>query len=119
MERRYLPFAVLLLLATTIGPAAAQSEQVDPFVIAGALGLEAEIEACAIPASQAEKEQLAQAIRVLQQRSKLPDEFFARVRRAMREDKKDPDWKEVQDEVCKDMRLKYKQYLAEVLEKAR
>jgi hypothetical protein len=119
MRRAHLLLAVLAALVTGIGTAAAQSEQVDPFLISGALGLEAEIEACAIPATPAEREQLAQAIRTFQKRAKLPDEFFVKVRRGLREAKKDPDWKEVQVEVCKDMREKYKQYLAEVVAKAK
>jgi hypothetical protein len=117
--RRYRPFAVVWLLATTIGPAAGQSEQVDPFLISGALGLEAEIEACAPPITSNEKEQLQQAIRTLQQRAKLPDELFVKVRRELRARKADPEWKEVQEEVCKDMQINFRKYLAEVLEKTR
>jgi hypothetical protein len=119
MRARNLLVAGIALLAAAAVPAAAQAENVDPFLISGALGLVAEIEACALPITSNEKEQLQQAIRTLQQRAKLPDELFVKVRRELRAQKADPEWKEVQEEVCKDMRVNFRKYLAEVLEKTK
>ncbi len=119
ISRIFLILAVILA-ALAAFPAAAQpaSERALPFVLAGALRLEFEIEACAIAASASERDQLKQALANLQKRTGLPDEAIAKIRREARADMADPAWKSIQLETCKEARVKFKEFLTEVIERS-
>lgn len=111
--------SALVLCTIAANFAAAQSKDVDPFVIAGALRLEVEIETCRLSVSDKDRSELRQAIVRLQKRAGLSDSMIAKVQKDMRENKDDPDLKEVLAESCKDMRANFRKYLAEVLGKSR
>lgn len=117
MMKRIFPTLLAVALWAAALPVAAQpaSERALPFVLAGALALEVEIDACKLPASAKERDELRQAIVRLQQRTGLPDDVIAKIQADMRATKADPEWKPVQVEVCKEMRANFKKHLAEVV----
>jgi hypothetical protein len=110
--------AAAVATATAWTAAAQRAGDVDPFVIAGALRLEVEIETCGLSVSAQDRSELRQAIVRLQKRAGLPDAMIAKVQKDMLALKDDPDWKPMQAEACKDMRTNFKKYLTEVLGKS-
>ena len=115
---------VLAALAVILGaaiPCAAQpaGERVNPFVMAGAMELEADIEACKIPATESQKEELRQAIRTMQQKVEMPDAAIAKIRQDMRADRSDKFWQDNAAEYCRDTKAKFTDHLAEVLRRSK
>jgi len=115
-------FAVLAIALTASLPCAAQpaGERVDPFLLAGALGLEADIEACNIPASDSDKEALKQAIRIMQQKIEMPDAVIAKIRQDMRTFRSETDWKSQEAaQYCRDLKASFNAHLADVLSRSK
>ena len=113
--------AVLALALVTSLPCAAQpaGEKVDPFLVAGALGLEADVEACKLPASDSQKEELRQAIRAIQLKAELPDAFIAKVRQDLQAARSEQFWTSHAREICQDLRAKFTDNLAEVVRRSK
>ena len=109
------------LLATAGGAALAQpSESVRAqeravWALSGALGLENTIEACAIPASTSQRDELRNAIAALQKKIGAPDRMIANIRRDLRAGRSEEPWISIKDEICKDSRARFTEFLAEIL----
>jgi len=85
------------------------------WALGGALGLENTIEACAIPVSNSQRDELRNAIAVLQKKIGAPDRMIANIRRDLRAGRSEEPWISIKDEICKDSRARFTEFLAEVL----
>ena len=122
MSSRFIrPMLGAAILAMTGGAALAQpSEAVRAteravWALSGALGFENQIEACAIPVSESQRDQLRNAIAALQKKIGAPDRMIANIRRDLRAGRSEEPWISIKDEICKDSRTRVAESLAEIL----